>query len=727
VSNCIAWALSGPKIPQSNDLCEFEVHGHLLSIPRYFLFRMILTFACVKKEALVFLVGFMAVRLACAQDTDSLATLNLDELVITGQYEPQSVQKSVFRVRTIPLESIQARGAVKLQDVLNTELNIRFSQDLALGGSNITMMGLEGQNVKVLIDGVPMIGRQGTSNEINLNQINVNSIERIEIIEGPMSVVYGSDALAGVINIITKKSNDGKFDASIKVHEESVGNEYGLKKGIHNETLGLGFAKGRFNTRADLSRNYFGGYTGDSTGREKTWHPKTQYLASGLAGFADDRSQLYYRLDYLYEDIFNPGNYGAAGSPPGEALDQNYFTNRFMHQLQGSHSFNGRLSINSALAFTDYQRKTQTTTVQEATGDVRLALGPGLQDLTRFNGITFRGTTQWKVVDGLSIQPGLDLNFESGEGGRIKAGTQSVGDYAVFLSAEWTPAPWIQVRPGLRSIYNTVYDAPPVVPSINTKFRLNDRQDIRLSYGQGFRAPSLRELYFDFIDASHNIEGNTDLKAETSNSLNGSYNIELPVGAGGKVTTALGGFYNDVRNKIAYGQKAGSLTTTYININTYKTKGISWNNTLRRKAWDVSAGLSYTGRYNELYDAMDDGAEFTWSPEVTANAAYRTARHGWTFSAYYKLTGKTPYYEIITENGTQSTHLATISSYNWADASIQKTFPKGLSVSGGVRNIFNITNVGSTALAGGTHTAGSVRPIGSGRSYFVSLAYSFTQ
>ena len=93
-----------------------------------------------------------------------------------------------------------------MQDALNNELNIRFSQDLATGGSDITMMGLKGQNVKILIDGLPMVGRQGTSNEIDINQIDINSIERIEIVEGPMSVVYGADALAGVINIITKKA-----------------------------------------------------------------------------------------------------------------------------------------------------------------------------------------------------------------------------------------------------------------------------------------------------------------------------------------------------------------------------------------------------------------------------------------------------------------------------------------------------------------------------------------
>ena len=121
----------------------------------------------------------------------------MGEVIVTGQYKPQSVKNSVYQVRTISKERIQKQAATKLQDVLNSELNIRFSQDPATGGSDISMLGLSGQNVKILLDGMPMIGRQGTSNEININQIDVNTIERIEIIEGPMSVIYGADALAG--------------------------------------------------------------------------------------------------------------------------------------------------------------------------------------------------------------------------------------------------------------------------------------------------------------------------------------------------------------------------------------------------------------------------------------------------------------------------------------------------------------------------------------------------
>ena len=119
------------------------------------------------------LVAIALTMIASAQE-DTTRAKELSEVIVTGQYKPQSARASVYQVRTISKERIKQQGATKLQDVLNTELNIRFSQDVATGGSDITMLGLKGQNVKILVDGLPMTGRQGTSNEININQIDIN-------------------------------------------------------------------------------------------------------------------------------------------------------------------------------------------------------------------------------------------------------------------------------------------------------------------------------------------------------------------------------------------------------------------------------------------------------------------------------------------------------------------------------------------------------------------------
>ncbi len=100
-----------------------------------------------------------------------------------------------------------------------TELNVRLQNDPNLG-SFLQMQGLSGQNIKILIDGVPVVGR--VSGSIDLNQLPLTEVERVEIVEGPMSVLYGTDALGGVVNLITRDSRCA-WEVRGLAHYESVG------------------------------------------------------------------------------------------------------------------------------------------------------------------------------------------------------------------------------------------------------------------------------------------------------------------------------------------------------------------------------------------------------------------------------------------------------------------------------------------------------------------------
>ncbi|MBL7708941.1 MAG: Plug domain-containing protein, partial [Chitinophagaceae bacterium] len=129
----------------------------------------------MRNKYLIFLVAFTSttamaqeVRIAPAEDTTRAK--ELEEVVVTGQYKPQSLKNSVYQIKVIGKDRILKQGATRLQDVLKNELNMRFSQDLATGGSAITMLGLSGQNVKILVDGLPVTGRQGVNNEFDISQ-----------------------------------------------------------------------------------------------------------------------------------------------------------------------------------------------------------------------------------------------------------------------------------------------------------------------------------------------------------------------------------------------------------------------------------------------------------------------------------------------------------------------------------------------------------------------------
>jgi len=664
-----------------------------------------------------YVIALLLLVMPCVGNAqDSLQSRQLDELVFTGQYEPQSLSKSVYQIRTIPLETIQARGATTVQDLLNTELNFRFSQDMALGTSNITMNGLPGQYVKVLIDGVPMVGKS-SGNEINLNQININSIERIEIVEGPMAVTFGADALAGVINVITKKAYDTKLSISARIQEETVGDEYGVDSGIHNQYVSAGYSFTKWYGKLEAGHNYFGGWTGEATGREKQWHPKTQWLGAGVVGYKNDKLNVYYRLDALNENIYNPGEFQG-----GQALDQRYITSRLMHQVQGDATLSDKLSYNGAVSFTDYYRKTQSVNVDEETGNETLSLGEGQQDKTTFLGFTARGTFQYKLAPTLSLQPGYDFNVESGKGGRLMEGTHTISDAAIFLSGEYTPGKIISIRPGFRTIHNSQYDAPPIVPSVNVKLNFSEKADLRVSYGRGFRAPALRELYFDFFDASHAIEGNPDLEPEYSNSFNGSFTWRSITKEKLSIQHVLTGFYNVVDNMITTGLRSGSGVTTYFNVANFKTQGTTLTAKLQYANLNTSVGFSYTGRYNEFEEESD--VAFTWSPEANATVGYTVTKVGLSANLYYKYTGKLPYYETAMVNGEEVIHQAFIDPFHWMDVSVQKKFMKYFEATVGVRNLFNVVNIqNSTLNTGSAHSDGAVRPVGYGRSFFLTLNF----
>lgn len=670
------------------------------------------------------ILGYIILMLGCiwahgqAIQTDSIAwEMALEEMVITGNFQPQSVKNSVYQIKTISSERIQSQGSTRLQDVLQTELNIRFQQDMALGEATMSMQGLSGQNVKILLDGVPIVGRQGTSNAVNLNQINVHTIERIEIVEGPMSVIYGADAIAGVINIITKKPGKERWKLGLRLHEESVGNEYSLREGIHNQSIFGSYRWKKWYLQGDAAHNYFGGWQGNATGRDRQWHPKSQYQGAATIGYQNDNHHLYYRLDALDEFIENRENFNGR-----EAIDQHYLVQRWIHQVQIENQWNSKWASTSSFAYTTFDRNTRSVVVNQETGDTRLALGAGRQDFNSFGGYTARHILSYRPRNGWHLQQGIDINLETGEGGRLMTGLQRIGDYAAFSTVEYAKGDRWSIRPGLRFIYNTAYDAPPVIPSINGRLRLHEKVQLKASYARGFRAPSIRELYFFFFDASHSISGNPDLASETSNSYNSSLQFDWLRKPELRFNTQVTAFFNQIQNMIGFGiSQQDPTVTTYLNVEQFQTQGMTLNNQINVGRWDLQGGASLIGRYNRLRDRDESLEDFTWTPEINASLAYQLPTSGWSFHLFYKYTGRLPFYELRFEEGEEGVALAEIGGFHWADLSINKKINQRMDVQLGGRNLFNVVQVQNTSNTGSAHSSVGPRPVGYGRSFFASI------
>lgn len=673
---------------------------------------------------MVFLIPVMVG--AQAKPDTSNTYKSLEEVVVTGQYKPQSLTKSVYQVRVINSDYIQLSGSTNIQQVLNEQLGFRFSTDNTLGITDVKLNGMGGNNVKILLDGVPMTDRY--DQRVSLSQIDVHNIRQIEIVEGPMSVSYGSDAMAGVINIITKTDKTDHFSVRASAQEETSGKEYYpfSYKGVHNQHVGLNYRKGKIFVSLGGTHNDFDGVGGDEYGRGKSWKPKEQWLGNARLGLENERFNMYYRIDGMYENISsrNPINFNNY-----KATDQQYITNRFIHQLQGNYKVNPSLQLNGFLAYTDYSRETQTTRRNFLANTIEPNQA-GENDLSKVNSLSFKTTLQYRLSDMVSLQPGIDINHEKAGGARIE-GTPVINDYAAFVSAEIIPLPFANIRPGLRFSNNSEYRAPLAIPSLNTKFSLNDRFTLRLAYGYGFRAPTLRELYLTFFDANHSLVGNTGLKAESANSLNGSLTYSSPF-KNATFQSTLTGFFNAYNNQI---QLLQSLTDpseyTYYNIDKSQTAGGAFENRLFIKNAEFTLGVSYVGFASSQFDDEDyvkeDNRNYLWTPEITSNIVYNIEKLKTKLALFYKFTGKKPAFSFGTVDSKDAILLTQTAAFNLADFTITTSVNKFLSTRLGVKNIFDITNVTNSTVTSSNsgHSGAGPLVVGYGRSFFLGLEFNW--
>lgn len=643
---------------------------------------------------------------------------NVDEVVVTAQYKPESVDKSIYKIKVLGPQLMESKAAVNLTDLLAGELNIRITQD-NIFGSSIIMQGLSGEHVKYLVDGVPVIGRQ--DGQIDLRQINLVNVEHVEVIQGPMSVVYGSNALAGVINIITKESDRQKIAVNGEAYYESVGQ--------YNFALGGSYAKKRNSFSLYGTRNFFGGYNTEEAIRFQQWKPKLQYNLDGTYKYRSRKTMLKLSGSFFDEEVRDQGNPLEVFNY-NKAFDKYYFTRRWVARGEFNQQFKGSGRLNAIAAWSDY-RRIRNTYLRDLT-DLSESLVPGydVQDTTGFKNLLFRSVYSNAVFsDLIQYQLGVDLNNESGTGKKIEGGTQDIGDYAAFLTMEIIPLPQLSIQPGLRVIYNTQYDAP-LTYSLNLKWNIIAPLALRISTAKGFRAPSLKELYLDFVDLNHDIRGNPDLKAETAQNINMNiaYNSQSPAQYNWGID--LGMFYNHITNKIELALVSPEpLQYSYINVDQFYTHGFELMFNNRVYPWlRLNLGFSVTGQRQFVEDAVNNSPDYYYYTDFNVQASYWWQLADLHFSLFYKYNGSYPEINIDGEN---RIYLATVEPFNTLDLNVSRWFWKRrINLQVGGKNLFDVTDVATatSAQGGGIHSGSSgSRPVGWGRTFFVKLQFAFNK
>ena len=632
----------------------------------------------------------------------------LQELVVTGNFKPIGLDKCVIITRNILIEKLSTLGVQNVGDVLKFQANFRLQQDPILG-TNTSLQGISGENIKILIDGVPVIGRQNGG--IDLAQINLLNVERIEIVEGPLSVQYGTNALAGTINIITKKIPTKGIEMAFNNYYETVGH--------FNVGGSFGWRGDNQSLMVSAGRNFFGGWSDlktETASRFQDWKPKIQYFADANYRIKVGGVTLGYAGSYFDEFILNRGRPLA---PYNEiAFDDNYKTKRLSNSLKANYTTKKQLIFNGLVSFNQYQRIKNTYFRDLVNLSQVLTENVGDQDTTRFDLLAVRGTIAESNGGKLSYETGFDINVETGSGLRIQGRNQQIGDYAAFAAAEWRATEGVTVRPGLRASYNTSY-AAPIIPSLHLRWNLVKNWTARASWSRGFRAPSLKELYFYFVDINHNIQGNQNLKAERSDNFNAILNMVKTHKRDEKIIFKgeIGGFYNSINNLISLAiLRGGENAFSYINIDKFKTMGGQFLAEMTLHNTYFALGGALTLRENQFENQSVNANTY----EGRAIGTYTNiAKSGIDANVWYKYSGKQPGF-VKTETGeVLPTYIA---AYSLADAGLSRRFCQNkISLSLGCRNLFDVRNV-AAQLAGGAHSSGeNTTALATGRNFFTKI------
>lgn len=466
------------------------------------------------------LMAVVACLSSSAQEayTDTIyRKFNLDEVVVTGTRTPKFLKDTPIQTRVINAKEIARLDATNVQDLLQQELpGVEFSYAMNQQ-THLNFSGFGGQGVLFLVDGERLAGE--TMDDVDFTRLSMDNVERIEIVKGAASALYGSNATGGVINIITKKSLKPvtlNVNARYGKHnEQRYGGTFGLNGEHWNNMFTVNFNR-MDNYDVQSASNpvtrIISTVYGDKTINFKdqlVWSPNKNFHLSGRAGY-------FFRETVRSAD--QPERYRDFSG--GLGMQWNISEH---DDFQASYAFD-------QYDKSDYQRisKLDIRDYSNVQNSLRLLYNH------RFD----RG-------DVLTI--GTDFMHDYLYNTNLENETRNQNSWDLFGQYDWRITDQWEAVGAVRYDYFSDGKESHVTPKLNVCYKPLYNLSLRTGYGMGFRAPTLKEKYYNFDMAGiWIVEGNANLKSEVSHNFNlsaeytkGHYNFTGSV------------YYNKVKNKLA--------------------------------------------------------------------------------------------------------------------------------------------------------------------------------
>ena len=580
--------------------------------------------------------------------------INLSAVTVTGTMTKKTLANTPVVTRVITAADIRKLDATNIRDVLEAELpGIEYSY--AMNRQEVLkMQGLSGLSLLFLVDGERLAGE--TLDNVDYRRLNVDNIERIEIVKGAASALYGSNAVGAVINIITKSAAD-PLTVHLNTHFES-------KYGTQRHGVEVGSRTGRFSNLLNIQTDRMKSYTVFDKGRADS----TQVYGNRQWNFKD-------KLVYKWSD--KTSLTGKAGYYFHERNVSAYSKDRSRDFLGGLR-FAGTLSEKDVL-------------------DVSY-------NFDRYDKSDFYPITKKDILNYKNVQNSLralythafDKDLSLAMGGDMMAnylqtyqfvngGSHRQFSTDIFAQADWNIAYHWNIVAGLRSDYFSGYGWQ-LTPKIAGMYSLNNLK-VRGSYSRGFRAPTLKEMYMNFNMANvFYIYGNKDLKAETSNSFSTSAEYVHR-----NYCFTLTGYYNILDNEISTiwnpALDAGKGAMAYYNVEGTSLASVDAT-VVARYSCGFGAKLSYAYFHEFTRHNMpitSDSRPHTFTAQVDYRKTFKHYEMSVTLNGRYLSEGT---YSML-DTATKTYRKTTSASYSLWRLIVQQRLYQAVQITLGIDNLFN--------------------------------------
>ncbi|MBA3853762.1 MAG: hypothetical protein C0503_05055 [Gemmatimonas sp.] len=416
------------------------------------------------------------------------AAIALDQMVVSAARREQKLADAVATIEVVNRRDLERTGASDLSAVLTEQLGIEL-QGGHPAGSGAMMQGIGSERVLILLDGQPLAGR--LSGNFDLARIPVGMVERVEVVKGAQSTLYGSEAMGGVINIITRRpGGDGqRLGASMTGTMGAQGRMDGAGR--------VQLARGAFASSVDVAR-------------------RSQESAPGVA--RNEGAQAA-RLDLAATLQWRPDSARQA-EVAVLALDerQRWRTGTFygisdnvqLNARVGGSWARGAHRISPKLAVSDWDHTAYTSAF---TAPVAGDPGDRQRQQILLGELLYNGAFR----RGVSLDAGVQLRTDAIETDRVPGGRRAHTSLEPFAQLEFAPLRGLALLPGVRVTQSNVWGTH-VTPRVAARAQLARRLTLRASYGDGFRAPDFKELFLFFqnTNAGYAVRGNAALQPEQS-------------------------------------------------------------------------------------------------------------------------------------------------------------------------------------------------------------------